>query len=370
LKWFEKVSSVDDFSEKSLNLTTQAIRYNPFNYNFWIFRRKILRNLKYDPFRELYWCEELIVENANNFLSWDHRRNIANSNLGCCTSTQEFSLTKRVLESNAKNYHAWSHRQWALNTFKYTNMGLLSDEMRFTERAINEDIRNNSAWNQRFFIMSQRGRTDFPLVKKEFKFALEKIKIVNGNESAWNYARGLLQTFGSKRLWQFQELIDYCEHEYNEKNNRGQHVLAFLIDSKIETVLDLYESNELTQTQKIYDLCNAMATKHDTMRKNYWRQVYKQFYYDKIMRRNEKSDMNVGDGGGVVQDESWKRKFGKKHESDKIDPHMTANDEGSIDRNKAKKKANVKKKLRNVKEKPIHLGTNLLNELMDKYNNN
>ncbi|KAG5683848.1 hypothetical protein PVAND_013111 [Polypedilum vanderplanki] len=366
IKCFEKVSSEDDFSEKSFNLTTQAIRYNQFNYNFWIFRRKILKNLKYDPYKELCWCEQLIIENPSNFLSWDHRRIIANLNLSCCTSAQEFSLTKRVLERDAKNYYAWSYRQWIINTFKYTNLGLLTDEMNFTEKFINEDIRNNSAWNQRFFIVSQRGRTDFPLVKKELKFALEKIKLANGNESAWNYMRGLLQTFGSKRLWQFQDLIDYCEHEYNENNNRNQHIMAFLIDSKIESVLDFCESNEFVQTQKIYDLCNDMANKYDKMRKNYWKFVYKQFYYDKIMNRKEKNDVSIS--GGVTQDETWKGKFGKKLESDKINPHIIVNEECSIEQ-KIKKKVVTKKKQKNEKEKPIHLGTSILNELMDKYNN-
>lgn len=365
MKCFEKVSSEEDFSEKSLNLTTAAIRYNQFNYNFWMFRRLILRHLKYDPHKELCWIEELICENPSNVLCWEHRKIMAKRNLSYCMADQEFSLTERILNRDAKNYFAWTHRQWALNTFKYTNLGLLTDELKFTAKFIIQDVRNNSAWNQRFFIIQQRGRTDFIVVKKEFKFALENIKLAHENESAWNYMRGLLQTFGTKKLLQFPELLEFCESEYNENDNRKQHVLAFLIDAKIELVLDYHESNEFVLTQKIYDLCNAMAFKYDTTRKNYWKFVYKQFYYDKMMKRFEKSDYSVG-GGGVKQDNSWKDKLGRKFEVDKVlNPHFLefTHEKKPNKKLHAKKKANGEKK-----EKPMHLGSELLNELVFKYN--
>lgn len=304
--------SEDDFSEKSLNLTTCAIRYNPFNYNFWIFRRKILARIPYDPFKELCLLEELIVENPKNFQSWEHRRIIINKNLSCCTSAQELKLTEHVLLMDPKNYSAWTHRQFIVNSFKYTNLGLLGDEMRFTSKMIKDDIRNNSAWNQRFFIVNQRGRTDPVLVKNELRFALDKIKLANENDSAWNYMRGLLLNFEVKKLWQFQELVDYCEQEFYENENTNRHIVAFILDLKIEMVLDdSNDANELLLTQKVFNLCQALGSKYDKIRKSYWNYVYKQFCYDKIIKRDSMCD-SFNNAGGVTLDDSWKYKLAKK----------------------------------------------------------
>lgn len=286
-----------------------AIRMNPINYNFWMIRREILRKINYDPHRELLWVEEIIVENPKNFLSWNHRRIIANLNLACVSSSIELKLTDQVLQRDAKNYFAYSHRQWSINTFKFENLGLLKEEMKFTTKLIEMDIRNNSAWNQRFFVMKQLGKFDFVLVKSEFNFSLKNIKKVNCNESAWNYLRGLLENFGTKKLYQFNEIKDYCEHELVEKKNCNPLLIAFYIELKIEMILDDVISDSILNSQKVYELCNDMATRYDKFRKNYWKFVHKKFFYDKIMKRKEK----FGDDskGGIGEDETWKTKICK-----------------------------------------------------------
>jgi protein farnesyltransferase/geranylgeranyltransferase type-1 subunit alpha len=260
------------------------------NYNFWIIRRNILANFNYDPYKELVWIEELILKQPKNFLCWFHRKIIANANLSCVTLASELRLTECVLKHDAKNYFAYNHRQFAINTFKFENLGLLKMESKFTAQLIEEDVRNNSAWNHRFYVMKQRGKCDPILIKNEMQFVLSKIKLVNDNESAWNYARGLLTFFGTKKLYQFQELIDFCEHEYFEEKNFKKEIVAFLIDVRIEMVLDETIADNLVNSQKIYELCMAMASRYDKIRKNYWKFVYKQFSFDKSMKRNERKD--------------------------------------------------------------------------------
>lgn len=81
------------------------------------------------------------------------------------------------------------------------------------------------------------------------------------------------------------------------------------IDAKIEMILDDVLSDSLLNAQKIFELCNLMATEYDKIRRNYWKFVYKQFYYDKVIKRMEKNDVV---GGGIKEDDSWKAKVGKK----------------------------------------------------------
>ncbi len=264
-----------------------AIRKNPHNYNFWIVRRRILNSFKFNPHKELLWTEELILEQPKNFLCWHHRKIIASSNLNSTSAQIELNLTERVIRSDLKNYFAYAHRQWAINTFKFENLGLLKDEMKFTSELIKEDIRNNSAWNQRFFAIQHFAKFDQILVRKELEFALENIEIVNENDSAWNYLRGLLKTYGSKKLYQFQKVLDFCDKKYFGDGSTCVNILSFLIESKIEMLLDDEISDSILNCKKVQELCNLMATKYDEIRRNYWKFVYKRFCYDRILKARE-----------------------------------------------------------------------------------
>lgn len=364
MNFFRAVVKMGELSDRALNLTSNALRLNPYNYNLWSYRRKILKAIKYDPHKEFCWAEEMIRENPKNFYPWEHRRAVAKLNLSYCDAETELDLTANLLLLDPKSYHAWQHRQWTIQTHKFSNFGLLTCELKFTEQLLNEDIRNNSAWNQRFFIIKQRGKTDFILVKNEFSFTAAKIKIVIDNESAWNYLRGLLSFFPNlKKLSQYQELINYFENLFNENLSRNRHLIAFIIDVKIEMVLEFCESSELVHTQKVQALCNLMADKYDTIRRNYWKFVFKKFYYDKIKRRQDA----VCESGGTKQDQSWKAKIGKKIVGNQNEETFVASEQQVTGRNKIKKKAEQTKK--ENAEKARGIGTDLLFDLMNKYNN-
>jgi len=338
---------------------------NPHNYNFWIYRRQIIRNLRTnDPQKEICFTETQIRENPKNNYAWEHRRAVANIYLSYCTADNEFNLTADLLEIDPKNYFAWQHRQWAIAAFKFTNLGLMTNELRFTEQHLSNDVRNNSAWNQRFYVVKQRGRIDFAFVKNEFKFGFDAIKRLIDNESAWSYMRALLQNFGTRKLCQFQPLAIFVDDQYYNKQTSNRHVVAFLIDSKREMILDFCElghSSELVETQRYLNLCNLMAEKFDRIRAHYWRFAYKQLYFDKIRaRRCDAADDDVE--GGTVRDDSWKHNFGKAAAEGEETSFI-----GFVAEGKPIKKLPTSKKENN--EKATGIGTDLLFDLMAKFNN-
>lgn len=370
MNYFRAILYREEFSERSLNLTTHALRLNLNNYNLWSFRRRILKNLKYDPQKELCWIEEVIRESPKNFYAWEHRRMVANSNLNYCEAETELNLTENILATDPKNYCVWQHRQWAIHTHKFTNSGLLSSEMKFTGKLIDSDVRNNSAWNQRFFVLKQRGKTDLIFVKNEFSFVVAKVKIAPENESAWNYLRGVLFQFPTvKKIPQYQEFVDYIEKQFYELHVHKSHLIAFLIDYKIETILNLCESSEIIQSQKVFQLCNLMSEKFDMTRKNYWKFVYKLFYFERIKQRDDSLLLTTVDSeGGARQDQSWRqkncKKVGKHTNLEQIkfaDFKQQINDKkGNISKEKFKKheKSEIAK----------GIGTDLLFDIMSKYN--
>lgn len=242
----------------------------------------------------------------------------------------------------------------------------MKDETMFTEKMLASDVRNNSAWNQRFFLIKQRGKIDFFLVKKEFAFVVDKIKIVIDNESAWNYLRGVLELFKElKKLPQYDDFTSFIENEFYEKHNNNRHLISFLIDAKIEMVLEVFESNELIHSQKIFQLCNLMAERFDKTRKSYWKFIYKKFHFDKIKKRHETSETG-GKAGGAKEDQTWKTKIGKRMDDKSSETSLL--EQPTRDKGNAKKNKKSHFKKSGKQEKASGIGTDLLFEIMNKYN--
>lgn len=157
----------------------------------------------------------------------------------------------------------------------------------------------------------------------------------------------------------YQELISFIDNEFYEKKNHNRHLIGFLIDAKIEMILEYCESSEIVHTQRVFQLCNLMAEKHDTLRRNYWKFVYKQFLFDKIKLRHASNDT----GGGAKTDDTWRHKIGKKVDEESDDTLVPAEAQS----NKKKTKSTLKEKKANM-EKANGFGTDLLFEIMNKYN--
>lgn len=204
--YFRGILATQEKSERALRITTHAINLNSNNYSVWDYRRQILKAIKYDLQKELFFVDYLIKESPGNHLIWHHRRLIANSCLSFVNLQNELDLTEIVLKDYSKCYNAWEHRQWIIDTFKYSSSGLPRQELEFTKNLIQDDLRNNSAWNQRFFILKKLGTADFELIKQEIDFALDCLVKVLDNETAWTYLKGLLKHFGEKNLRQLQKV--------------------------------------------------------------------------------------------------------------------------------------------------------------------
>jgi len=154
----------------------------------------------------------------------------------------------------------------------YLTCSLYDEELEFVNRLICEDQRNNSAWNQRFFVVKHLGFTP-EAIEREVTYTMNRIRIIKNNESAWNYLVGVLRQTESGQLNSHPEVVQFSEGLYNA-GNRSPYLLAFLIDLYQEQALkapDASDNNQLAQ--KVYTLCDDMSTKHDVIRRKYWKYV-------------------------------------------------------------------------------------------------
>lgn len=245
--------------------------------------------------KELQFTKEIIRTNPKNFQAWEHRRVILSSNLMDVSASTELDFTESILSDDPKNYSAWKHRQWSLKTFRFSNSGLMRTEFDFVDSLICADMRNNSAWNQRFFVLIQSGKFDFAVVKREIRYVIEKIKQLYGNESSWNYLRGIIDVFpNARRLEEIEKFLDLLHFEFHENKNRSPQLVAFIIDMKIDWILNHCEcGSEMIQTNKVLNMCHLMAEQLDTIRSNYWNFVARKLLFDKSKCDNRRQDFKA-----------------------------------------------------------------------------
>jgi protein farnesyltransferase/geranylgeranyltransferase type-1 subunit alpha len=162
---------------------------------------------------------------------------------------------------------------------------LFDDELIYVDRLIAEDIRNNSAWNQRYFVLKHTGFTP-DVLQRELHYVMNRIRVVKNNESSWNFLRGLLQQ-GDGTLTQFPVVTDFAEDLF-KSGIRSPYLLAFLVDLYIETYMEsvVDEDGAATEngdgdqeqlSEKVFQLCNDLATQFDTIRAKYWNYVANTF---------------------------------------------------------------------------------------------
>lgn len=166
--------------------------------------------------------------------------------------------------------------------FSRGHLSLFDDELNYVDQLIGDDMRNNSAWNQRFFVLQHTGLTP-DVIAREAHYVMNRIRLIKSNESTWNFLRGLLE-FDEGTLDQLPEVGNFCEELYGE-GNRSPYLLAFLIDLHMERTLsaevDIYEEEAKEYSQKrALELCEAMITEHDTIRRRYWEYIRDKFRND------------------------------------------------------------------------------------------
>ncbi|XP_066246112.1 protein farnesyltransferase/geranylgeranyltransferase type-1 subunit alpha [Euwallacea similis] len=260
--YFRAIVQKKEYSERALELTKTAAKFNPANYTVWQYRREILKVLKKDLHQELDYIEKVILKQTKNYQVWHHRKVLVE---WLQDPSKEKYLTEKALATDAKNYHAWQHRQWVIKTFN-----LYDGELEYVDQLLQDDIKNNSAWNQRYFVVNSVTGFTQETLSREIEYTLDKIKILMDNESAWNYLRGLL-LHDKGGLSRNKKVTEFFENMYKE-GNRSPFLLAFIVDMCSERSLEHGEGEEdnTYSVARAKELCNDLATKFDTIRGKYW----------------------------------------------------------------------------------------------------
>lgn len=241
--------TLEEYSQRALDLTKHIISMNPAHYTVWNYRQKLLLELNADLYAELDFLDDFTMDNPKNYQLWHHRQVIVERINDC---SRELGFLKEIFALDAKNYHAWTYRQWLVKKFD-----LWDGELAFTNELIVEDVRNNSAWNQRYFVWAY-GPTKFN--DKSFQQEVEYVQSHSNepnNESPWNYLTGIYRLYGTRTG--IRELKDYCE-SYVQRTPTSPHAYSLL--------LDIYE--ELGDRNKALECAKILAANVDSTRKAYW----------------------------------------------------------------------------------------------------
>lgn len=292
----------EERSERALELTAIALRFNPANYTTWWYRRQCLASLSNPPpishcptdSKFTYYSPELIEKdlklaqvlggpNPKNYQIWYHRRNLLerilreNPSLNIVEEQLEYIAT--VLKEDAKNYHAWSHRQWILNTVN--DKTIWEDELVFTEFLVLEDVRNNSAWNQRWFVVHRGSHSSSMVVDQEIEYALSEARKDPYNECPWRYFVAIVKEQNAQCLAEeFQTLIQTCESKVLDVQIHIKAVISGDINECIYMYSAWIDILEMKGTKEAYQVASKFAHQlevYDSIRQKYWKLRYSKF---------------------------------------------------------------------------------------------
>lgn len=277
--------AADEYSPRCLRLTDLVIEMNPAHYTVWLYRFKIVRELKLPVPDEIKWLNEVSLENLKNYQIWHHRQLLLNYYYPILTSESadpaqainDLAKSERdfigvMLKEDTKNYHVWSYRQALVKKLEQFNVA----ELASTQNLIEDDVRNNSAWSHRFFLTFANPAHSTPdsgptehdakvpdtIIDKEIKYAQEKIALAPQNQSPWNYMRGVLAKGGRK----LSSVAEFAE-QYVDKLGQDDEVV------RSSHALDLLSEVYAEQSDKAKaKLClERLATKWDPVREGYWK---------------------------------------------------------------------------------------------------
>lgn len=256
MDYFRAIAAKGELSERAIALTTDCIGMNAANYTVWHYRRKCLKHLSCNVADELKFVEKLATKHPKNYQIWFHRRAVVELTKH---TDEEDRFVRKALMIDSKNYHAWGHRQWYA---EYAQV--LDTELAFVEDMLQADIRNNSAWNYRHFVVTKTTGFDAPGIReREIEFTLTKIRRAPNNESPWNYLRGIM--LGNVPYSQHPNIMTALEEM------RKQGVPSpFIEEQTLLIYMQELSNGASSRRADCIALLEALATKYDTIRSNYW----------------------------------------------------------------------------------------------------
>jgi protein farnesyltransferase/geranylgeranyltransferase type-1 subunit alpha len=270
--YMRAILKADERSDRALQLTTICLQLNPANYTVWHFRRLCLEKIGLTDDlvqKDLELAAQLGGSNPKNYQIAFHRRFLLEaSGLDETKARRELDYIATVLSEDGKNYHMWSSRQWIIRMLATDQLFL--DEIKFSNDLIVEDCRNNSAWNQRWFAV-HRGNRD-PLAeetaRREADYAIEIASIDPYNESPWRYLIGILKEQNTPAMVDHYLKAATNVKQVLEDAGRDQEACANLNSARI----DMLEMSGTTECLiDAIDMCKAMATQYDLIRRKYWK---------------------------------------------------------------------------------------------------
>ncbi|ETN38751.1 uncharacterized protein HMPREF1541_06789 [Cyphellophora europaea CBS 101466] len=311
MSYLRAVMAQNEFSERCLALTEDIIGMNPAHYTVWLYRMKCLRELwgvntqeteqvaenekkiEMGVDGELEWLESVSERNLKNYQIWHHRQSLLSLlPESSVLPPSEISFLAHILSFDAKNYHVWTYRQWLCRRYASTLLVDPSPELIEMEKLLNDDCRNNSAWSHRYFVvfgleeleLMEKGDkvrkeildegllpVDEAAVEREIAYAKEWIEVAPQNPSPWNYLRGVLKRAGRN----LQSEREFCETfvrpageegvelDFEGDAVRSSHAIDWLSQAYVEQGTE--EGKE-----KARRCLQALGTKWDIIRKNYW----------------------------------------------------------------------------------------------------
>ncbi|KAH9388993.1 hypothetical protein TYRP_008342 [Tyrophagus putrescentiae] len=281
--YFRAVIAKTEISERAFQLTHDCIKLNPSNYTVWHYRRVLLEKLGKNLVEELDYIEGVIAKNQKNYQVWEHYKYVLNEIKRKQSQDELDEQTLRVkqfirsvLEDDSKNYHAWQQLQWLI-----LDLSKWDGELAFVEKLVADDIRNNSAWNHRFYVIQNTSGFTDEVIESELEYTLKKIMLAPNNESAWNYLMGVIRK-ADRNIDTFPNVVATCESLYEDAEKRSSYLLGFMVTSfgeKLKALLPTISSDgdttaNMEQFRQVYnqalDYCDQLATKVDTIRKQYW----------------------------------------------------------------------------------------------------
>lgn len=251
----------EEYSDRALFITEEAIKLNAAHYTVWQYRYHNIVNLKKDLNKELDWVEGIAIDNTKNYQIWNYRQLLLKLQENPDTK-REFPLIEVMLDDDSKNYHVWSHRKWLVKFFNKFDA-----ELDFVDKLIEEDVYNNSAWSHRFFAVfgdakiNNKDITD-EIFERELEFTKDKISIAPQNVSSWNYLVALFEETG-KDLSQLKSFA----LQYADVLAQNADIEKIKSVPALETLAKIYTKSDPQLAFKGYDL---LAIKYDKIRKNYW----------------------------------------------------------------------------------------------------